>query len=644
MPDQRVETWASKQFVADIAKLEAVISTEETDCLIIEISPFERELILSIVGFYLRWPKRWKMGGEGSIPGDVPADTFNEIVDNLEKHLMEPLGCGRDLARIADTVEEWYDSQYISILELKPIILALPFGEELWAASDVLGEFFEAIALLPDLNFDVKLPFDTWWSLFVDGRRYNKQMERANDLISAIHGIGVGTAGPSVAAVLEQYLDDLPGLNLLDRLLQNVDESIIRAAGLDIPTLLSGNYMTNKTDDVRNALNGGIIPSVGYNVTQKIDQLTATVQALGLTLTGAIVGGVGGVDGCGCVTIGPEDTEDIEEPIDIGVGDPPGDFNNWSEYSEAKCQIVNKLAEEILVMVERSGAMSSAIGGMAIAGVIALLASLFTGIGVFAVIAVALAVGSVSLTVFSTIAGIMINYPINLINLYSEMLNGHEQFVCDLYLSETPEDGRIILISWFNDAAAEVSASPDWLSRVSDLATALGTSTMMNGIYNADIAIDPTYEAPYICSECGASDPCAFELILGTGTIRYDGVGFNITSELDSGFHQIRMQIPEECTDLANWCVEFVSRTTMTNGDPPNYTRQLKANGATYLQYTRNYDGASGASGSWPGAGNRTACAYIQMTNNASFTINFKIHGPTAPLGPTDNIDTFCDV
>ena len=641
MPDKRVETWASKQFVADIAGLTAKIDTEETDCLVVQITPFERELILSIVGFYLRWPTRWKMGGEGSIPGDVPVDTFNELIDNLEKHLMEPLGCGGDLNRIANVLEEWYDGQYISILELKPLIYALPFGEELWLASDILGELFEAVALIPDLGINIKMSWEQWWTIITTGNYRKNTLEKLNDLIATTHGVATGTMGPTLADVFEQYVDGLPGFSIVDFLMNNVDESIIRVAGLDLPTILAGNYMTNKTDDVRNALNGGIIPSVGYNVTQKIDQLTASIQALGLTLTGAIVGAVGGVDGCGCVTIGPDDGEDIEEPIDVGVGDPPGDFNNWSEYSVAKCQIVNKLADEVLTMIERAGGLGTATVGMTIAGVIALLASLFTGIGLFAVLAVSLAVGSVALTIYSALAGLLLAYPVNVLNLHGELLNTVEQFVCDMFLSESPEDGRAILTAWIDQAAAEVSSNSDWLARISGLSSALGTSDMLNGVYNADIPIDPEYVGAFDCVECVPVGGIPFDLVRGTGTIRYDGVGFNITSELSGGFYQITMTIPD-VEPYNNWCVEFVSRTTMQNG-AVNYTRQLLANGATYLQYLRNYDFNSGASGSWPGAGNRTACAHIQMTNDTSFTMNFRIHGPTDALSPTDNIDTFCD-
>ena len=585
--------------------------------------------------------------------GDIrqAQEIANQIVESVN------MSCDENFERIAvatekmaEVMDEWYDSQYLSILELKPLILALPFGADIWAIADVLGEVFEAIALLPDIGINVKIPVQDWWRMYVEAQRFSKIMEKANDLIATTHGIATGTMGPTLSSIIEQYIDDLPVLSLLDRLLQNYDESIVRAAGLDLPTLLAGNYMTNKTDDVRNAINGGIIPSVGYNVVQKLDQLTASVQAVGLTLA-AIQTGVGGVDGCGCITVGPDDESEIEDPPVIGQDDPPPGFEDWEEYADAKCTHANKITDEIMELAQRAGALSGAIVGLSIGAIIALIASIFTGVTVFAILVAVFTVGTVALGVYTALGKMLLRNPQDILDWLQELEATQQEVICELYTTSSVSVARQALRDWMTEAADAVGSSQAFEDDVASLADNILQNALINRLFDLSTPIPDDYVPAYSCDICATEHEFPWEFTgvnHGSGSFRYDGLSFTLNSgDLGGGVSYLgcRMVDVPNREDF-NWCVEFISRSTMVNAGQ-NYTRQVyyNANDVDFYALVQ-YDTSHTPPGvdSFPPLNQELPISQFEFANvGSSFTVTLKLKKVVAASDQPPHTSNACD-
>lgn len=642
--DRRITTWASKQYVVNMEEISQLNWFDDpNEEMIVCLSQKHANIILGIVGFYLRWRVRWRANSTADV-GTVDESDYLPIIDDLEERILNPMGCTTDLTRIADALEhmneredERYDSEYISILELKPLIQALPFGAEILAASDLLGEIFEAIALLPDVGINIRMKWFEWWGIMTAASRHRAILERLNDLVAACYGVAVGTQGPTLAGVIESYVDDLPGVALVDRLLGQIDESIVRAAGLDLPTLLSGNYVTNKVDFVGNTINGGVIPPVAYNVVAKLDQQTASIQAAAALLAAA-GGGSGSVDGCdGCFEIGPEDGE-AAEGVDLGSGDPPEGWEDWEEYSEEKCRVANAIVMDVLAVVNKAVLLTGAAAGLAIAAAVTLLIAAASGVGVIFLIGGALAVGAAAVGFWASLADLLVRDPTGLGNWKDELEATAEQAVCDLYNSDNPEAAGQVMVDWMS-AAADVALDSTGQDGVAKMAEALRQNALFNRLFTLSPVLPESFVGVYDCTACTVD--CSLVIGDGTGTVRFDGVPFVITSENVLGLQRIQINSfgspAHEYPDcLGNWRIEILATTIDPVSGSLNRSIQCRGDGGTmYTDYFHQYSGDTPA---YPPLG-EYCIAHMLLIDSDPFTVTMRVIGWEGPCTGTPEVD-----
>lgn len=599
MPDKRVETWESKLYKADWSELS--LWANEDDNVIVCLSPMARNLLLDMISFDMRWTTRWVSDKSTGTKGDVPEADFIPLVEEIERSLIMPLGCGEDLERIAVALEamndkatealEFVDAQYISLSEFINF-LDLAGLDKFIPWLDAAGELLELLSVIPDLN--IRLPLVGLVQTITEIFRHADYKTRLEHIHWALEAGNLGQAGPGVTAIIDALLGLVPDpVEEVAKTVAGPVGSTVSTLGIDLVTLISGNYMTNRTDDIRNALQGGILPPAGYNVTQKLDQLRLSLDELGLTLSAAVTGAIGGVDVCGCVTVGEDDPPATEDPPVPDEGDPPEGFPDWDAYKYAKCQIANRIVDEIIIMVERSGLAAEAVASMSIAAVIALLVGLFTGVGFLVVLALALGVGAIAVGVYSILARLMLFYPIQLLALPAELSSDQQSIVCDIYSAANPAAAKGAITTWFVDAAMAVSSDEGWIEHCTNLIDLLTPNALLNGLFAADIQLDPDYIGDVDCDVCGESAECEFNFTYGSGTVRYDGQEFTLSSQdIGGGIHFLSIILPNSgVCSLRNYCVEFTGHSTLNCG-PENHTREVYWSGSTYFQGTVQYDWA----------------------------------------------------
>jgi hypothetical protein len=314
------------------------------------------------------------------------------------------------------------------------------------------------------------------------------------------------------------------------------------------------------------------------------------------TLTVQVNMGSGGSD-CGCPPGGigenPPPSEPDQNPPG-GEDPPPVGFDTWEDFLDYKCRAANKIVDDLIASTGNLGSLSGVIGaiqgvllasflstsllGGVMAGVMALGFSSFAAAGIIIAALVILILASVGgLVWFSTLA--------------ANMEDNKSDLICALYAATTTDDA---MASWsafvtarIGDASGEWSGEPEAgliSSTMETVLDALNNLTVINLLFtpNEEIAV---YEASFDCSTCSPSE-CPWEMVNGTGTFRYDGISFVLSSEdLGGGVHFMFAQTEVECTEL-NWCTIFTARSSMNNG-AANYTRELYSSANTVHNYNQ---------------------------------------------------------
>ena len=382
-----------------------------------------------------------------------------------------------------------------------------------------------------------------------------------------------------------------------------------------------------------------------------IEKLGEMILELGnLQLQVAVNGGGAGGD-CGCPPGGlgnlpPGGAPDQNEP---GSEEPPPDgFDTWVEYLDYKCRAANKITDDLIASTGNLGSLYGVVGaiqavllasflntsllGGVLAGVMAIGFSEFAAAGIIIAALVALIVASVGgLVWFSTLA--------------ANMEDNKTDLICALYHARTTDIARQ---AWSDFITARIgAASGAWSGEPAAGLISSTMDTVLNALNNLSVVnllFEPNdeilaYSGSVDCETCVPGGcPFRFQVVgsdvLGSGSIRYDGIPFTVSSGPFAGFHLMNMITDcgfGDCPEAGNWCVEFISTTIVSHG---SFTRQI-----------RSYNSGCGTSLSdYPGSffplGSPMYIGTIETTDDSPFTITMRI---TQRLGPTSSAPSATD-
>lgn len=255
------------------------------------------------------------------------------------------MNCGEDLKRIADTLDNWYDRQYISIFDLQSALTDAGL-EPLAKVLDTLDEVIDIFNLLPALP-DIRLPMHEILRMVTYNITVSNALLRWDNTNQILQAQTIGQVGPSVATLLPALINLIPGYNMADILLGNNDDDVQVAVAALIETLL-GNYMTNRTKDIADAVSG-----------LDFGDSSAVVSALKeISQKCEMCGAVGG--GCGCPPYGTVPGEVIDQP-DPETEPPPSGFADWEDYFVYKCAASNRIVDDYIATLTAVSRLFSAV-------------------------------------------------------------------------------------------------------------------------------------------------------------------------------------------------------------------------------------------------------------------------------------------
>ena len=394
--------------------------------------------------------------------------------------------------------------------------------------------------------------------------------------------------------------------------------------------------------------------------------LGPTLEALGqmitelgqLTLQVSLNSGNNGNCGCPPGGIGDLPPDPAPDQNDPGGEDPPPDgFDTWEDYLDYKCRAANKIVDDLIASTGNLGSLSGVVGaiqavllasflntsllGGVLAGVMALGFSEFAAAGIIIAALVALIVGSAGgLVWFSALA--------------NNMDENKEDLICALYIAQSvgaaQEAWSNFIIARIGDASGQWDGEPASGLISSTMETVLGALnnlTIINLLFQLDETI-AAYEASFDCSACGTTHefPWEFATNGGSGTFKYDGTSFTLSSQESGGVHTLQafMQDVPNREDF-NWCVQFVSRSTMNN-TAANYTRQVynNANDTSFYLLTQ-YDFSHTPPGvdAFPPLNQQLPISLFFFQNNAAFTVTMRFIKVVAAVDAPPHTSTACD-
>jgi hypothetical protein len=341
-PDRKVTTYQSQQWAVNLDRL--TVTSEYEEGVLICVSPESRELILSLLSFYGYWGSRWKLD-DASPLGGVDENTIIETVDRAVVEVMNIVGCETDLKRIADVLVDWYDSTHFDFFEFKALLEASGLeGIVNWI--EALEEIGDLLGIIPDVN--VKIPVGSLLDIVMTTLYRRRQFAKWDDTNAQLRGLIMSESGPSASVIIEGIQALIPGGNVVDNILGDFDE-VISTIPASLVTLLLGNYMTNRVDDVAEAIKD-LEP-----------HLEGSKEAL--VAIGEKCDFCGASGGCGCEgapAYGDIEPEETDQPGLPGSDPPPAGFASWPEYFTYKCSAANRMVDDYISTLLLTGRLVQA--------------------------------------------------------------------------------------------------------------------------------------------------------------------------------------------------------------------------------------------------------------------------------------------
>lgn len=466
MPDRRVQTWESKLWVGNLEQLTTKSEFEEH--VILCVSPQTRELILSMLRFYGYWPTRWR-ADDSSPTGSVGQETITEIVDSAIQEVMNIVACETDFtaiaestARIATAVEDWYDRSYIDFFDLKAGLEAAGLGK--WVnLLEVFEEFGDVFGAIPDFDFNLKIPTAGLMTLLTNQLWRKNLLAKIDDITAMMRGQIISESGPSAPLIIDALTQLIPGWSVADLILGDADE-LLQAIPAALITTLLGNYMTNRTKDVADAI-------------EDLTDLTGLVEAVqGIESKCELCGASGG---CGCQppaygTIQP-DPEEQANPTD---DPPPAGFSSWDDYFAYKCAAANRMVDDFIATVRATGGLAAAIPNVVpLESVSLIIGTALSQWATFGLMRLGFNTSNGAAIIINELLGLYAADPRYLYDLLpllaDELEDTKADVVCALFEVTSSTDARFTTLpAWTTPALAAITY-PGWASE-STFSTAMG--------------------------------------------------------------------------------------------------------------------------------------------------------------------------
>jgi len=355
--------------------------------------------------------------------------------------------------------------------------------------------------------------------------------------------------------------------------------------------------------------------------TAVLTAMNSTLQGLQATLSRS---GTNGICGCQDMTIDGQPTE-----APTSFGEPGDQFPDEETYLNTKCQMANLIWETVDDGIEQ----------MQLADVDTLLAG-GTGLA-FGLVAALVAAGPVgwavglTVTAVAGIVGLLLaGIAIDLEDLRTSWGNRRQDLVCAMYAAQSSEGaGHEIFV-----ILGEEPLTPFETQFIYYLLT----NTLLAQLFApTDEALAQTPTDPIDCATCGSDAPCAFQFqvieedTLGSGSFRYDGIEFTLSSAPYAGFHLLNFNSPcvaeEECDGL-NWCIELTGTTIGIGSGGWNRVFRNWETGCSFNEYAP-------PGGMLPFM-TPLVCSYFELTWNEPFTLTMRILGQVGPASQAPDMET----
>lgn len=474
---------------------------------------------VSALGYGRYWD-----AGTGNIKDTL--QIAREIIGSID------MTCGDDIKRIADVLEDWYDSTHFDFFEFKSALEAAGLGKFVnWL--EALEEVGDLLGVVPDVN--VKIPVGDLVEMvgnFFFRRAVKSKMDQ---MILMQESIGLGQFGPNMAVIIDEIINTIPGGSVADSILGNLDEAVSSVSS-DLLTTLTGNYVTNRLDDIRNALNGGL-PLAG-NVVNSLDGLDETIQGIAAAQIT-----------CGCDTGTQIDDEPDATMPPIGPGEV---YETEEEYLQDRCSVAHSLIDSILEVIitldqVNIDTIATVSLGAGLTYTVAAIAATGAGAVVLAVLGLAGAILTAALATGVSLDDMRVNF---------QAVRG--ELICALYEATSPDDAR--------DAMATILTNEGLSPAEVFLASLFLPNHALNQIFTPTDSDMIAYGGD--CSACG-SVFCEIDYEIGTGAFmpgQFYDAGSNDPGAPDP--HIVRWEtrdLDPDCICLNNVVLEIGETTTRTD-------------------------------------------------------------------------------
>jgi len=295
----------------------------------------------------------------------------------------------------------------------------------------------------------------------------------------------------------------------------------------------------------------------------------------------------------------------VVDPAGIPIP-PVGPGTPWVDqaaYDEYKCRAANWIIDGTIDVFQKLDEFGTVVlFGAAVSLVTGIILSILSA-GVFAGLTVTVAGAVIAIAL-----SIITDGSIDLEEIATVITDNRDDLVCAAYAGFDTASSEANMIEVLEDegtlSAAEIA-----------LVALLWINVIVNKLYEFFQPAEDTAETSP-CAGCVAE--CPFELTKGTGTFRYDGIPFVMSSTLQGGFHQINFDLDCGGSCQGNYCLEFVS-TTIDLNPGINYTRRVRNWGAACV-FSPFSDFAFPGSG-FPPLGTPVLASDCQFTDITAFTV-----------------------
>lgn len=278
------------------------------------------------------------------------------------------------------------------------------------------------------------------------------------------------------------------------------------AGAINNPTILKGlNQLIKAINDLATCLCGQT--ATGQTNTNGGDEMTSSCCCI----PGSNFGQIPGLPPVG-PSIPPPALPGVPDPIDPETDPPPEGFTDWDQFYLNKCQVANKIIDDLISSLHNLAGLEGLISGIAAGSLFlflntSLLSGLLVGLiafGFAAFDAAAIVIGAIILIAFAGLGGLA----------FFEVLANDidkQQLVCDIYNGHTPQE---IYNALKADLTTEIGGLPDITDLVSDQIVKLILACLNTSVTNMPFELHPELLGyispdPIDCAVCGSFEPSA---------------------------------------------------------------------------------------------------------------------------------------